>query len=109
MPLDGQTQARSREWWHFCSAEDAVNADSAVGVGGRWTQGMLPMGFGEILWEDAAAGMKSLSVNRPRGSFFLLGFRRRHSREVVDKVLSFVLFFPPFLSSREEERKKRNY
>lgn len=36
--------------------------------------------------------------------FFLLGFSGRHSHEVVDKVLSFVLFFLLFLSSR----KKRN-
>lgn len=38
--------------------------------------------------------------------FFLLDFSGRHSSEVFDKVLSFVLFFPPFLSSREEERKE---
>lgn len=71
-------------------------------MGGRWTQGTLPVGFGEMLWEDAAVGMKSLSVNRPRCSFFLLGFSGRHSHEVVDKVLSFVLFFYFFPPERKE-------
>lgn len=99
-------QAPGREWGHFCRAKGAVDTDSALSKGGRWTQGTLPTGFGEILWEGAAAGMKSLSVNRPRCSFSsLISVEDTHVKS-FDKVLSFVLFFPPFLPSGEEERKE---
>lgn len=66
--------------------------------------------FSHRLWGDTLGRCSSWDEKfiseQAKMLFFLLDFSGRHSCEVIDKVLSFVLFFPPFLSSREEERKK---
>lgn len=63
---------------------------------------MLRMDFGKMLAKDAVVGMKALQRTGQDGLFFLLCFSGKSSYEVFDKVLGFVLFFLPLLSSREE-------
>lgn len=55
-----------------------------------------------MLAKDAVVGMKALQRTGQDGLFFLLRFSGKSSYEVFDKVLGFVLFFLPLLSSREE-------